>query len=712
MKKSIKIRDSLYLNIDSFKIDKNNEKKESSKNFYMILDVSYSMSWVLNQLKEDLKNKLRNIMKDGDTLTLARFSSENWEYEYFTVWFRKALDSDFNLFDKKLDEKVKPLWSTCFSEVLNDLPSIVKQVNDTYQWDNIVCFLTDGEPCVSNYQKELENIFKNLEKIEVDSFVFVWYTSYYNRELLSEMTEKVQGNFIHAQEFKDYSFETNKVFENFSNKYVIIEVNKSESSKNLVHFTIDEDIVLNQKVEWNNVKMFVNKEKDEVNLAYFSNKNDFEVIHKNDLNDLLIQYLYASVLQLSKNWKRLDALEILSYLWDKYLLDIYDNSLTTIELAYFDKEVEKAVFDVDSRFIEWKEMNYLPNPNKFCIVELFDLLKERKAKFYLNWLESYNKTTAEYKKLEDNLSKFIKNDEAHYFDINWNQEELNLSIKCKINWYVDLSNVEEDISKLNIPEKYYSFIFRNYSIISDWKLNIEKLPIQIDEDTFNELKKKNVISKKEEFNDKFIYIELTKLPIINKKISSKEYQFSDIANKQFKLEEIKAKLKVINSLLPTKKDEFSWKAKFVLSQEASEFLSKIWITSYWYSPKVERVKLDEEWKDYRIARTVRISVKWFSSLPKVDVIKDKNDSKSLPIKIMFEFYELIKNNNVEENRKIQESLEKEKDQLIKEIREICFSIILWRTMFKTDSQFSEEIETEYWINSQVTFKFSKVNVRM
>lgn len=720
MTKTIKIRESLYLNIDSIKneINSNEIKKEVPKNFYMILDVSYSMSWVLKDLKEDLKKKLREIMKDGDTLTLSRFSSEGGQYEYFTVGFRKALDSDFDLFDKKLNEKIVPLGSTCFSEVLWDLPKIVDQVNSNYQWDNIVFFLTDGEPCVSNYKKEIDSIFSNLSKINVDSFVFVWYTNYYNRELLSEMTEKVNGQFIHASEFSDYSIETNKVFENFSNKYIILE---KETPKNLINdliYSIDWDILMNHKIEWEKTKFIVDKEKKSIEICYFTNKTDNEVIKKKDITENEEKYLYWMILQLSKINKRLLASEILSYLWDVKLIDIYQNSLTTIELANFDNEVKLAVLNKENRFVEWKKADYLPSPNKFCLIELFELLEKNKSKFDYSKMESYNSTTAN-REIKNKEVKFERDWSPSIFTTNWNQEELNLSIKCKIDWKINIENVEwyKDV----FPKEVETYQFRNYSVISDWKLNMNKFPVIVDEDTFNELKKKWVISQKEEFNES-ISIDLTKLPIINRKIAEKSQSFKEIAEKQTDLEIIKAKLKVINSFLPNKKDIYSYSQNSdekdlinsMTIDEINEYrnlLSKIWIVSYWYSPSKEKLTDNEESKDYRIARTFKISVKWFSSLPKIEELDKKKDT--LPVIIMKQFKEEVENNSREVNLKLRDQLENEKDELVKEIRSICFAIILWRTKFENEnSEYFESIETKYWINWEVTMKFSQINVRM
>lgn len=710
---TIKIKDNWYLNTEILSVKQEKSKaKETSKNYFMILDVSWSMSGVISQMREDLKNKLKSIMKNGDTITLARFSSEGGQYEYFTIGFRKAVDSDFDLFDKKIDEKIHCLGATCFSEVLSEFPKVVKQVNDTYIGTNIAFFLTDGEPCVSNYKKEKEDIFTNLANIkgQVDNFTFIGYTNYYNRNLLSEMTETVNGNFIHSSEFSDYVADTNKVFQNFSNNYLIYEKETPSNTKFDTIFSIEEDFVINQRNEEGKMKLYVNKHKDEFSYSYFTTKptSDFVLIKEDVLeNPKLLKNIYASVLQLNKTNKRLEAMEILLWLGDVHLLDIYNNALTTAELAYFDMCVEKAVFDETERFKEGRKANYLPSPNKFCLVELFELFEQENVVVNVEKLKkNYNKTTLSMK-TENNWEKFIPS--SDYSKINsvvWNSEEINMNLQFKIEGIVDLSKRKENLEKLNIPRKYHSYNFKNYSIVSDGILNTKSLFVKISEDLFKKLQNLGSISKKVEYAEE-VEIDLTQLPIINKKVSRENLSSKFIAETQVELEIVKAKLKVVNSFLPTKKEEFENASKFMLSEEASNILKEIGITAYGYSPKRVSETSETEEKDYRVARTFEVKVKGFSSLPKVTDLTSKSSSASAFV-IMKNFLIENEKNTLEDWKKLKEELEKEKAKLTALIRRICFAVILGRTQFEEDKVEVDGNE----VKIQVSFEFGLKKVRI
>jgi uncharacterized membrane protein len=92
----------------------------------------------------------------------------------------------------------------------------------------------------------------------------------------------------------------------------------------------------------------------------------------------------------------------------------------------------------------------------------------------------------------------------------------------------------------NLPEMIDTFITRNYTIVKDGIVNVKELPVKINSELYDDLKNKIDLP---EYNDKFISIDLTKIPLINRKmvktLSAKEY-FND--NIQLLL--LKAKQKV------------------------------------------------------------------------------------------------------------------------------------------------------------------------
>ena len=68
-------------------------------------------------------------------------------------------------------------------------------------------FFTDGYPVVNNYQKELDSIFSAIKKIKgkIQAAMFVSYGYYFNKELISQMAEKLGAILIQSSMISEYS---------------------------------------------------------------------------------------------------------------------------------------------------------------------------------------------------------------------------------------------------------------------------------------------------------------------------------------------------------------------------------------------------------------------------------------------------------------------------------------------------------------------------
>ncbi|MFW6272393.1 MAG: hypothetical protein ACOC2U_01270, partial [bacterium] len=78
MKKFYELTENYHLISQSVN-DNNDETKEINvkTNHIFIVDVSYSMSYDLQLIRKQLKNKLSNIMNEGDTISIIWFAGSN-----------------------------------------------------------------------------------------------------------------------------------------------------------------------------------------------------------------------------------------------------------------------------------------------------------------------------------------------------------------------------------------------------------------------------------------------------------------------------------------------------------------------------------------------------------------------------------------------------------------------------------------------------------
>ena len=73
MNKHVKIDESYYLVSKQVKTEETVEVSKSTNHIFVV-DVSYSMYYDLPLIKKQLKNKLSNIMREGDTISIVWFS--------------------------------------------------------------------------------------------------------------------------------------------------------------------------------------------------------------------------------------------------------------------------------------------------------------------------------------------------------------------------------------------------------------------------------------------------------------------------------------------------------------------------------------------------------------------------------------------------------------------------------------------------------------
>jgi hypothetical protein len=143
----------------------------------------------------------------------------------------------------------------------------------------------------------------------------------------------------------------------------------------------------------------------------------------------------------------------------------------------------------------------------------------------------------------------------------WNEAQLNLSAGIYLTGYVEFKNDKwKSISELvSTNGKYYTTDYKNYGIIENGLVSTSKIPVSLSKDTFDLLQKNEVISQDEAFEENKIYIlDLSELPVVNKRMSSKEFEIKDVCTIAENIEHNKAQLAMYKKMLGRlvdKKDE-------------------------------------------------------------------------------------------------------------------------------------------------------------
>ena len=621
--KCLKINESLYVVEQKIENDNIVQKREPT-NFLLCYDRSGSMSYHIVDLCTQLKNFITTIPK-GDTVSIGYFSGEG-QYSFIIKGFKISDDSDYQSLYKLIDKNNTTIGLTCFSEILMECNKVVEDLS-VFSNKFSFCLFTDGYPVVSDTKKEVENIFKAIDKIKgkLHTAVNVGFGSYYNKDLMTKWTEKIGGILIHSSLINEYSLSLQKLL-NLTNSTSPKKEVKSVVKAPLATFTISPDGIMLYDVDEAG-KLYVSPSKESTTSLYYI--TDKSVGQETNITEEDYIGLYASSFVMTQKTKTDIALEIMGKVGDKEIIDSITNAFTIDEYGYTENKILNCVVDETKRFKSGKDLHYLPPIDAFCVFDVLEkLTTDEEAKFYpYHENFKYNKigkstlTKAGY-------PKFIRNDDCYspLSDLVWNESRMNLSIRCNIKGKIKLNKVDDvRPSDIGFSEHYPTYRWKNYTIIADGVVNVKNIYVSTSKETYEFFKDKKVVID-DNFDDNGIYgIDISKLPAMNRAMC-KETSGTELCKKLYRMEEIKGILKSLKYYLEEEFPEPKTIKDSALSEEQQNFLiaNGIDMRSGAYSPSVE---IDYDVHDMYIAKIFDIKIAKLSSLPTVKKVLDKLSTK-------------------------------------------------------------------------------------
>ena len=220
--------------------------------------------------------------------------------------------------------------------------------------------------------------------------------------------------------------------------------------------------------------------------------------------------------------------------------------------------------------------------------------------YFLPHLLKYKRISVK-KEINDHYPIFVSHNEPVKLDqLTWHNARLNLSMLAKIQGHVQLLSNDFNLDIVN------TFIYRNYTLIKDGTLNIDKLPVILSKDTLT-LLPKHIILK----IDNHYLLDLTLLPIINTQICQNMTSSIILANQSMRKLQLECHLKVLKYRMTEIKE--------LLSSEMELYLASQGIKDGCYSPPSE----NKTQITYETVKAFTIKIQG-SLLPKVeDVMKGK-----------------------------------------------------------------------------------------
>lgn len=709
-------------------------------NHVFVVDVSGSMSGELSQIRTQLKNKLSNIMKDGDTISIVWFSGKKDAgilKEEVEVRSLKTL-SDLN---DAIDKWLRPVGLTAFLKPLELVSELINRIKKNRP-DSVfsMIFLTDGY----NNDCPWDDVTKTLKSLENDiaSSTFVEYGYYADSRRLTEMASILGGEKISCDGFNEFEpiFDA-KISSNISSgKKTVVEIKNNYLYDFAFSAGSDGSVLLYNIIDG---KVIVGSDVKTINF--------FSPTAVGEEDNQQHTAMYAAIYVLSDKLLNDDAEKIFYALGDNFYYKMLANAFGKQKLNSFKSAIKECVGDTSKRFPNGVGKIQKVDDHAYCLMNLIeDFGNIDNCLFYPNHEAfQYNKigrkkiavgstlTDADKKRLSeaknvDEASLILKEFEEKKIDIKfvntnpdrgypltdlvWNEERANLSVRIYIEGEVVLPK-----NKFGI-ENVSSFKYNTFTLIKDGIVNVEKIPVSYSDELKAILDNNNVNSTDAEFNGvKLIIIDLTSLPIINRSMVN-AVSANSLAKLEWKLINLQGDKKVYDyyrkSLFPKTSKSFVE----LFGQECADWMKEIGITDFnGFAPKVTSA----ESTDFYMSVNLATKIKGLSAISKVeDALLKIKSNKELKLNeyVMADAIrkyitqtesDLYLSLNEEQQKGILKTyletksdiLNKQKRKIMQEIAQIKFSLILSKKWFTEFKSFDENKLSLKLDNIDVDFTF-------
>lgn len=632
MKKSVKIDQNYFLTTQEVNSDVTVEVAKKTNHIFVV-DVSYSMYYDLPKIKTQLKNKLSNVMRDGDTISIVWFSGGRdcgVLKEEVEVKSLKTL-SDLN---DAIDKWLRPVGCTAFQRPLEMVHEIIGRISANRP-DSIfsMIFLTDGynNDCPWNEVISALTVLEN----ELAACTFVEYGYYADSRRITEMAGIVGGEKVSTSDFDEFEpvFDAKLSNEIMGGKKTLVYIPDAHLHDFAFSVGTDGSVLL---YNIGNGEIMVSQNVKEIH--YFSP----EMV---GAEHAPTTSLYAAIYVLSDKLLNDDAEKVFYALGDNHYYGMLVNAFGKQKLNAFKTAIKECVGDASKRFPAGQS-TILPVPDDaYCLMNLIeDLGNTEGCLFYPNHEDFVYKrigakrvqrgedlSTADKKRLaeakdvaeitritEELKKKNVKiefkttNPAKGYAltDLVWNSERANLSIRIYIEGEAILPVNDFKIDKVA------SYKYNTFTLVKDGIVNVKLLPVLFSPELHNILVKNGVGFT---MNEETCVIDLTSIPLVNRGMV-KAISAEALANKEWELKKLQGDKKVYDFY---KKELFPKTSKsFVdmLGQEAADWLKTVGVTDYnGYNPLTDAEKTSDSYLSVNLAT----KIKGLSGLPKVDVVKAK-----------------------------------------------------------------------------------------
>lgn len=669
---SLKISEALYLVQQTVSKAAPKKKVEVPTNHIVVIDCSGSMYGELPKIREQLKKKLPKLIGEKDSLSVVWFSGRG-QFGALLEDEPVSTLTDLQTVNKAIDKYLQCVGLTGFKEPLEEVTKVVERIKKKRPDGAFsLFFMSDG--CDNCWGRP--EILKAVEKAAgvLASATFVEYGYYADRPLLTQMAEKSGGQLIFAEEFDKYEASFEAAMQCRPTGAPKVEVQIPTDAIEKVVWTADAGSLTTFGVDSGSV----NVPEDTASIFYLSASAVGTV--SGDLNGVAatrttgpdFDSAYAAASLMSVRMKPKVVLPILKALGDVKLIEDFSGCFGKQKYSAFMDAAKDCSFNPKSRYSKGYDPKKVPRDDAFTVLELLQILSsdednrmllDHKAFSYSKIsrgrvdssdhlsaaeLEEFQTLTArlaaekdvkKMKEIQKEISAITdKKQDALKFEqdateaakgfpissLTWNEDKPNVSVLVRKPGTVDVSGRLPKELKGKVPEKFSTFIFRNYAVIKDGLINVKVLPCTLTQATKDKLAAVVKSGQAQDFvqvePDGTCLVQIDRLPVINQNMVN-DVDPEDFFKRQWDLQKVQAAQKIYNTfqkeLLPTVKAKGFGE---LYGDEAATWLKEQGFTDYsGFSPKM----VQAEAKDVYVAKELKVSVKGYSKLPSLKELKEQ-----------------------------------------------------------------------------------------
>lgn len=664
---SYKVADNLYLTNHTLAGHKVAVPLTPPVNHVAVLDCSGSMYGDLPRIREQLKGRLPKLLKEKDTISIVWFSGRG-QFGTLIEGEPVATLADLKDVNAQIDRWIKAIGLTGFKEPLEEVSKLVTRVGKKTPGSVFsLFFMSDG--CDNQWSRA--EILKAVDTAAggLASAAFVEYGYYADRPLLTAMAEKAGGQLIFAQDFDTYAPTFESVLQKKLTGAPKIEVKIAGDTIGGFAYAMSNGDLTTYSVE----KGVAHVPEDTASVWYLS-PNSVGDLKSTNPHEVHHAAAYAALSLFSVRMQPQVVFPILKALGDVAFIEQFGSCFGKQKYSEFMDAAKTAAFDEKARFKKGFDPNKVPPDDAFTVLDLLRLLaaddenklllddpafkysrigrgrvdasevltSEDQAEIAkLTEEMSKTKDPKKVKELADKVAavtagkgpglKFSAKDakDTGYglASLTFNEERPNVSVLVRKEGTVDISSrVASAPAGSKLPQNFETFIFRNYTIIKDGLVNVEKLPVKVSDATWKKLcpligeeALESAIGPKGGTAPDTLIINLKALPVINRKMVQ-SVSAKALFELEYELCKARAAQKVYNTY---KKDHFPKKSEgfeVLYGKDASTWLKEQGFTDYsGFSPK----SVQAEATDFYMGKELHVSLKGLSSLPSLKEVKEK-----------------------------------------------------------------------------------------